>query len=219
MIQRIEQPRPFIFDTEFDGGGRVVRASTYAPVKRSYTAAEVEALVAQARLEGREAALAEVESIRAMAEAEIGRSLASSAQTLASVARAHREQAAELALVAARVLAAGALERFPLAAISSALEALGQEIDASPRLVIRAGGLDEATRERIQALCADAGFTGQVAFRSEAMASAAAFELEWADGRAAFDPEAAAARMAEALSGALAAEAGHGETLSTDGDL
>ena len=45
--------RPFVFDTEFDADGTVVRPGAWAPAKRSYQPAEVEALVAQARLEAR----------------------------------------------------------------------------------------------------------------------------------------------------------------------
>ena len=43
--------------------------------------------------------------------------------------------------------------------------------------------------------------------------AAAAFVLDWGDGAAAFDPAAAAARVAEALEGALAAEGLHAEAL------
>ncbi|MDQ7812365.1 MAG: hypothetical protein RDU12_06610, partial [Brevundimonas sp.] len=100
--------------------------------------------------------------------------------------------------------------------LQAALEALGQEIDSSPRLVIRAGELDDANRARIERLCADAGFSGVVAFREEPGAPPAAFQLEWADGRAAFEPEAAFARMREALDSALAAEAGHADTLTPE---
>ena len=67
--------RPFVFDTEFDADGSVVQPSAFKPVKRAYAPAEVEALVAQARLEAREAALAEVESIQAMGVAAIGQAL------------------------------------------------------------------------------------------------------------------------------------------------
>ena len=45
----------------------------------------------------------------------------------------------------------------------------------------------------------------------------AAFVLDWGDGRAAFDPEQAAARVAEALSTALAAEGLHAEPLIPGG--
>jgi flagellar assembly protein FliH len=208
---------PFAFDTEFDAAGVVVRsAAAFRPIKRAYGPAEVDALVARARLDARNEALAEVESIQAMALSTIGQALAAAAPALAQVAQLHRQQAAELALTAARVVSASALDRHPEAPLQAALEALGQEIDASPRLVIRTGDLTEATHARIQQLCADAGFSGIVAFRTEPAMAPAAFQLEWADGRAAFDPEDAFTRMSEALSSALAAEAGHAENLSPE---
>ena len=111
-------------------------------------------------------------------------------------------------------MAAAALDRFPDGPLQAALEALGQEIDATPRLVIRSAGLDEDVKARMTQLCAEAGFSGLVAFREDPDLPVAAFQLEWADGRAAFDPEAAHARMSEALTSALAGEAGHAETLS-----
>ena len=67
--------KPFIFDTEFDADGQVVRPSAWQPVKRSYLPAEVDALVAQARLEARQAALAEIDNMRAMALGAVALSL------------------------------------------------------------------------------------------------------------------------------------------------
>ncbi|HWQ86573.1 flagellar assembly protein FlbE [Brevundimonas sp.] len=210
---------PFAFDTEFDASGVVVHASSFRPTKRSYAPMEVDALIAQARLEARTEALAESENMRAMALSAIAQALDSAIPALTQVAQSHREQSAALALSAARVVAASALDRFPAAPLQAALEALGQEIDASPRLVVRTGDLDDATRARIEQLCADAGFSGVVAFRNEPMMPAAAFQLEWADGRAAFDPADAFARMGEALNSALAAEAGHAEALTPETPL
>ena len=210
----LPEKRAFIFDTEFDAVGDVVQASAWRPTKRAWTQGEVEALVAQASLEAREAALAEIASIQAMALSAIGQALASAAPALTQLAQAHREQSAELAMAAARVVAAAALDRFPEAPLQAALEALGQEIDASPRLVIRTGDLTDETRARLQQLGADAGFSGIVAFRDEPGLAPAAFRLEWADGRADFDPAATFDRMTEALNSALAAEAGHAETLN-----
>lgn len=206
--------RPFIFDTEFDAAGVVVQPSAWQPTKRAFSPAEVEALVAEARAEARQQALAEAESLQAQALSVIAQAVAQSAPALAQVAQVHREQSAELALTAARVVAAAALDRFPRGPLQAALEALGHEVDASPRLVVRASGLDDAVRARVEALCAGAGFSGLVAFRDEPDLPAASFRLEWSDGRAEFDPEAAFARMAEALKSALAAEAGHAETLT-----
>ena len=206
--------RPFAFDTEFDAAGGVLQASAFRPMRRAYAPSEVEALVAQARLEARQTALAESESLQAMALSTIGQALAASAPALAQAVQAHREQSAGLAMAAARVVATAALDRYPAAPIQAALEALGQEIDASPRLVIRVGDLDADGRARIEQLCTDSGFSGVVAFRDEPGLPPAAFQLEWADGRAAFDLDAAFARMGEALNSALAAEAGHAETFT-----
>lgn len=207
---------PFAFDTEFDASGVVLQTSSFRPTKRSYAPLEVDALIAQARLEAREDALAETANIQAMALSAIGQALDAAVPALTQVAQAHREQSAGLALSAARVVAASALDRFPAAPLQAALEALGQELDSSPRLVIRTGDLDDATRARIEQLCSDAGFSGVVAFRNEPMMPAAAFQLEWADGRAAFDPADAFARISEALNSALAAEAGHAEALTPE---
>lgn len=208
------EKRAFFFDTEFGASGEVMQESGWRPTKRAWTQGEVEALVAQAALEARETALAEIASIQAMALSAIGQALASAAPALTEIARKHREQSADLALSAARVVAAAALDRFPGAPLQAALEALGQEIDASPRLVIRTGDLTDETRASLQQLAADAGFSGVLAFRDEPGLAPAAFRLEWADGRADFDPDAAFGRMTEALHSALAAEAGHAETLN-----
>jgi len=206
--------RPFVFDTEFDNEGVVVRASTWKPAKRSYLPAEVDALVAQARLEARQQALAESENLRAVALSAIAQAATEALSALRAVAQAHREQSADLPLAAARAIAGRALERLPLDPMKDALEQLAQEIDASPRLVVRTSGLDEAARAAIEQAAGDGGFTGAVAFRDDPGMAVAAFQLEWADGRADHDPAASADRVAEALTAALAAEAGHGEPLS-----
>ena len=213
------QHQPFVFDTEFDASGDVVSSRPTQTVKRVYLAAEVEALVAKARAEARQQAMNEIEGVQAMALAEIGQAVGRALPGLARVAHEHRAASAELALAAARIIAGSALERSPQGPLHEAIEALGQEIDASPRMVVRTGGLDEASRAHIERLCADAGFSGVVAFRDEPGLPVAAFQLEWADGRAAFDADDAFARMREALDSALAAEAGHAETLIPDTSL
>nr|WP_314187777.1 flagellar assembly protein FlbE [uncultured Brevundimonas sp.] len=216
MTAPAEHRRPFAFDTEFDADGAVVRPGAWTPAKRAYLPAEVDALVAQGRLEARQQALADIENIRALALTSVAQAAAAAMPTLRAAAQAHREQSAALALAAARAIAGAALERFPQAPLKAALEILAQEIDASPRLVVRASNLDEAARGLIERACADSGFTGAVAFRDEPGLHPAAFQLEWADGRADHDPQMSAQRVAEALTAALAAEAGHAETLPVD---
>lgn len=203
--------RLFAFDTEFGADGAVLRASTWQPTRRSYAPAEVDALVAQARLEARQQALNEVDALRADALSILAQTTAQAATALRGVAEAHRRESAELALSAARALASAAFDRFPRRPLEAAIEALGQEMDATPRLVVRASGLDAEGRAQVEALCAQAGFSGLVVFRDEPHLAPAAFALEWADGRAEFDPADAESRVASALAAALAAEAGHAE--------
>ncbi|HET9160267.1 MAG TPA: flagellar assembly protein FliH, partial [Caulobacteraceae bacterium] len=57
------------------------------------------------------------------------------------------------------------------------------------------------------------GFPGAIVVKGDSTLPMAAFVLDWGDGRAAFDPEQATARVAEALSTALAAEGLHAEPL------
>ena len=211
----MSQPRPFVFDQEFAEDGRVLRAVEWRPAKRAYLPAEVEALVAQAAAEARAQALAEAEGQRAAALALVADAVARALPALNEVAQRHRRESAELALACGRVLAQTALDRLPAGAVAAAVEALGREVEAQGRLVVRAAGLDEDARRQIADACAQAGHVGTVVFADDPALPTGAFELQWADGRAAFDLDEAHGRLAEALRSALAAEAGHGEALNT----
>jgi flagellar assembly protein FliH len=70
----------------------------------------------------------------------------------------------------------------------------------------------------LEEVALSAGFAGQVTVKTDAGMTRAAFTFDWGDGKAAFDPEAAAARVVEAVSAALAAEGLHGDPLSRPGD-
>ncbi|HEV2082055.1 MAG TPA: flagellar assembly protein FlbE [Brevundimonas sp.] len=205
--------RPFSFDQEFAEDGRVVRAADWRPSRRAYLPAEVEALVAQAAADARAQALAEVEGQRAAALAVVADGVARGVSALSEVARRHREDAAGLALACGRVLASAALDRFPAGAVTAAIETLGREIEAQARLTVRAARLDDEARRLIEDACVQSGHAGAVAFRDDPSMPPAAFELSWADGRAEYDPEGAARRLADTLNSALAAEAGHAEPI------
>ena len=58
--------------------------------------------------------------------------------TLAVAAHEHRAGSAELALACARQIADAACERFPEAPLQAALAALAREVEATPRLILRA---------------------------------------------------------------------------------
>jgi flagellar assembly protein FliH len=203
--------RRFTFETEFEGG----RPASLAAYKRVYSVEEVEALVGAARAEGEAAAMRSVEAQTARALGELAEAARAALPTLAVAAHEHRAGSAELALACARQIADTACARFPEAPLQAALAALAREVEATPKLILRAA---PALIERLQAALAETaeavGYGGQIIARADPALPLAAFVLDWGDGSAAFDPARAAARVAEALEGALAAEGLHAEALA-----
>jgi flagellar assembly protein FliH len=207
-----EPHQKFAFDTEFDAGGGI---AFQAPrPKRSFTPEEVEAVSAGARAEGERAALASVAAQQARAMAEIAAACAQAFPRLAQVAHEHRVGAAGLAMACGRAIADAALDRFPEAPVQAALEALARELESAPRLVVAAAPeLAERLQGALDQTARNAGFAGAIQVRADAAATPNAFTLDFGDGSAAFDPTAAAQRVAEALGAALAAEGLHAEPL------
>lgn len=200
----------FTFDTVFDDRGGMT-----APPrpKKSFTPEELEAAKAEAYAAGEQSAVAQAEREAALALSQLGQAIHSAFSTLAAVAHEHREGSAMLALACGRAIADAALDQFPQAPAQAALVALAREVEASPKLTVRvAAHLVERTQAALEQTAQAIGFPGQVVARAEAM-PAAAFLLDWGDGRAAFNPDDAAARVTKALEAAIAAEGLHAEPL------
>jgi flagellar assembly protein FliH len=206
--------RKFTFDTVFDVEGEVA----FAPPrpKRSLSPGEVEQVCAQAFAEGERSAVARAEEAAAAALTEIARAARTALGALAQVAHEHRTACAELALACARTIAGAALEQFPQAPALAALQGLAREIEAAPKLAVRTTPeMVERLQTALDETALACGFPGQIVVKGDPALPAAAFVLDWGDGRAAFDPVDAAARVAEALHTALAAEGLHAEPLIT----
>lgn len=201
-------PRPFSFDTVFEGDV----AAEPRRVKRSFTPDEVEAIRAEAYAEGQASSVARAEAAAATALGEVAQAAQAALSTLAEIAHGHRSGSAQLALAAARKIADAALERFPEAPAQAALDAMAREIEATPKLIVFASPDDPAKLEAaLNEAASRAGLTGQIVLKAEPGRARAAFVFDWGEGRAAFDPEAAAQRVAAALEAALAAEGLHAE--------
>ena len=202
----------FGFDTVFDHSGEVTFAAPRP--KRSYSVEEVEAISQAARAEGERAALGSIAARQADALASIVAACGQALPRLAEVAHAHRIGSAELALACARAIAAAALDRFPQAPVRAALEALAREIEAAPRLVVTAEPeLADGLQKALEDAATASGYQGSILVRTDAGLASHAFTLDFGDGSATFDPEAAADRVAQALHAALASEGLHAEPL------
>jgi flagellar assembly protein FliH len=206
------QLEKFGFDTEFDAGGGV---AFQAPrPKTSYSPDEVEQIRREAYAEGERVGLQSVNAAQARAMAEVAAQCRQAMPKLAEVAHDHRVGSAQLALACGRAIADAALDRFPEAPLQAALEALAREIESVPRLVVLVEPAMAAyVEERLANTVSAVGYPGQVLVRSDAGRAGHAFTLDFGDGAAAFDPQAAQARVAAALEAALAAEGLHAEPL------
>ncbi len=208
----------FGFDTVFDNAGDVAFAAPRP--KRSYSPEEAEALVQTARAEGERAALASIAAHQAEALSVIAHAAAQALPKLAEVAHAHRVGSAELALACARAIAAAALDKFPQAPVRAALDSLAREIEAAPRLIVTAdaelaAGLQAVLDETAQAV----GYPGAIQVRTDPGFGPHAFNLDFGDGSASFDPAAATERVTQALHAALASEGLHAEPLIPGAEL
>lgn len=205
--------RKFAFDTVFEDNGRVLAP---ARPKKAFTPEEVEQVRRDAFAEGERSATALAQQAQAMALQQIAAAAQGALGGLAMVAHEHRAGSARLALAAARKIADAALARFPEAPVAAALDALAREVEAVPRLVARcAEGQVEGVRQALETAAHDAGYPGQIVVRADPALPTAAFVLDWGDGSAAFDPNAAADRVTQALEEALAAEGFHAESLNS----
>jgi flagellar assembly protein FliH len=204
----------FDFGTVFGGGGSI----DYEPprVKRTFSVDEVEAIRQQAYREGERSGLAVAEQQAAAALREVAQAVGAALPALAAVAHEHKAGCAALSFVCAQKIADAALDAFPEAPAAAALQALVREVESAPRIVVRSAADNaDRLREALERVSADAGLPGQITLKPEPGRTRAAFEFDWGDGKASFDPEAAAARVHEALQAALAAEGLHGDPLPT----
>jgi flagellar assembly protein FliH len=202
--------RRFTFDTVFDGD----RVITPPKPKTAFTAQEVEQARAQGFAEGQRTVTARAEADAAAALAEAVRAIREAMTALSTLAHEHRAGSARLAMAAGRRIADAALDRFPEAPAVAALDALAREVEAQPRLIVRTSGprlsrLEAALTQASEA----AGFAGRLVVKTDPALAGAAFTFDWGEGRAAFDPEAAAERISIALEEALSAEGLHAEPL------
>jgi flagellar assembly protein FliH len=206
-------PRKFTFDTVFDGD----RVITPPKPKTAFTAQEVEQARAQGFAEGQRTVVAKAEADAAAALTETVRAIRDAMTALSALAHEHRAGSARLAMATGRRIADAALDRFPEAPALAALDALAREIEAEPRLIVRTSPARLARLETALTQASEtAGFAGRLVVKTDPALAGAAFTFDWGEGRAAFDPDAAAERIAVALEEALAAEGLHAEPLLPD---
>jgi|CXWL01.1.fsa_nt_gi flagellar assembly protein FliH len=178
------QIRKYAFDTEFTPDGGIVRDAQKrlspeeieAERTRVYEQAKKDALVAAER-----DAAAQLQNLADAASAILTR--------LDAESRAMREEAARVAMAAARKIAGAAIDAYGADTIAAAIESAMDALRHQPRLVVRlAPELVETLKPRIDDMSAAHAYAGAVLVRAEPGMKRGAVIVDWSDGVVSLDP-------------------------------
>lgn len=197
------QVRKYGFDTEFAPDGAVMRE---AP--KRLTPEEIAAECAAAYERGKQDALAQAERKVAAALEALADAASAVLTRLDTESAAMREEAARIALAAARKISGEALDAFGAERAAAAVEAAMDALRHQPRLLVKLPAADaEVLRTRIAAMCETHAYAGAVLVRAEDALRTGEVVIDWSDGVVRLKPEEAAERINTLIEAALAAPA------------
>jgi flagellar assembly protein FliH len=181
----------FLFDISFDApsGGEVRQRGPVTPAEVAITRADLNAAVAQARVEGHAAGLAEATVQREQRVAEtlatIGRELAALFAERDEARRDSEGTAIELTRTITGKLFPALVRQGALTEIDAVVAQCVREAIAEPRLVLRiADTMFEAAQERMAPLATGLGFPGKLIILVDDQLGPSDCRVEWADGGA-----------------------------------
>jgi len=195
------QLQKFAFDTEFSPDGAILRDAA-----KKITAEEIEAQSAQAYQKGKHDAVAQAEREAAVALQALADASSAILTRLDAESRAMRDEAARVALVAARKIAGAALDSFGADRAAAAIEAAMDSLRHQPRLVVKLSPqAAETLQPRIAAMCETHAYAGAILVRAEPELGPGEVSIDWSDGVVTLSPADAAERINTLLEAALAA--------------
>jgi flagellar assembly protein FliH len=195
--------RKFAFETEFAPDGAIL---SQAPKKLGPD--EVEAACAAAYERGKQDAIAQAERQTAAAAEALAKTATMLLTRLDGESRAMREEAARVALAAARKIADAALDAFGVERASAAIEAAMDTLRCQPRLVVRlTPDMAEKLGPRITEICDQHAYAGAVLVRAEPKLRTGDIIIDWSDGVVSMSAEDTAQRINDLIEAALAADA------------
>ncbi|MBN8605393.1 MAG: hypothetical protein J0L81_00595 [Caulobacterales bacterium] len=197
--------RKYAFETEFAPDGAII---TQAPKK--FDSEELEAEKASAYKRGADDALAHAERQTAAAVQALGEKVTALLGKLDNERRAMREEAARVAMMAARKIAGAALDSFGAERVAVAIESVMDALRHQPRLVVKlAPDAVDTLKPRIDEMSDLHGYSGAILVRAQPGLRAGEVSIDWSDGVIHMSPEDAAQRIEDLIQAALAAPTTH----------
>lgn len=195
--------RKFAFDTEFTPDGAII---AQAPQKLGLE--EVEAQCAAAYERGKQDAIAQAERQTAAAAEALAKTASMLLMRLEGESRDMREEAARVALAAARKIADAALDGFGVDRAAAAIEAAMDTLRHQPRLIVRLQpDLAEKLTPLLTEMCDKHAYAGAVLVRPEPKLRAGDIVIDWSDGIVSMSADDIAQRINDLIDSALAADA------------
>ncbi len=194
------QLKKYAFDTEFAPDGAIVREA-----RGRLTPEQIEAARADAYEHGRQDSVAQAERQAAAALEALSNAAAAILTRLDGESRAMRQEAAHIALVAARKIAGEALDAFGIERAAAAIEAAMDTLRHHPRLIVKLSpDAAQSLQPRIAAMSETHAYAGAILVRAEPGMDAGEICIDWSDGIIAISPEDAAERIRGLIETALA---------------
>ncbi|HEY0107878.1 MAG TPA: FliH/SctL family protein [Rhizomicrobium sp.] len=175
----------YTFDIEFRPEGDLLSNAARARQKRAYTMDEIDQLSAKARDQGMKAGQVRAVEAQTQEIAKLVDVLRNVAIRAGEANDAVREEAALIALAAARKLAGCAVEALPTPDVEDVLRHALHQALGEPRIVLHASPkVAELLKPRLAEIAHEEGFEGRVVVIGEAALGAADCRIEWRGGGA-----------------------------------
>lgn len=175
----------YTFDIEFRPEGDLVSNAARARQKKAYTTDEIDQLSARAREQGMKAGQIRAVEMQAQEVAKLVEALKGAVVRTTRASDEVREEAAMIALAAARKLAGAAVEALPSADVEDVLRHALHQALGEPRIVLHTSPqVAELLRPRLAEIAHEEGFEGRVVVAGEATMGSADCRIEWRGGGA-----------------------------------
>jgi len=185
----------FDFEVEFTPSGDVLRG----PDRKFFSREETDQLAAKARSEGETRARQAVEAKGFAAVDKVAAHLSPVQAQLAAAATTLRQEAAELAMIAARKIAGAALDRNGEETAAAAIASAVQQLKGSPVVVVSVAPESIPQIERRLEQLRRHGIGATLQFVGDANAKPGDWRVSWGEGATGFSRDAVAAAIENAL--------------------
>lgn len=189
----------FDFEVEFTPSGDVLKG----PDRKFFSREETDQLAAKARSEGETRARQAVEAKGFAAVDKVAAHLSPVQAQLAAAATTLRQEAAELAMIAARKIAGAALDRNGEETAAAAIASAIQQLKGSPVVVVSVAPESIPQIERRLEQLRRHGIGATLQFVGDANAKPGDWRVSWGEGATGFSRDAVAAAIENALKARL----------------